>query len=51
MDSGLFLSAKGTMLMINDLCLNYIHNVTSTYMKAIKPVNKTVSDNTSFLKI
>lgn len=38
-------------VLINDLCLNYIHNITSTYMKAITPVNKTVSDNTSFLKI
>ena len=37
-------------VLINELCLNNVNNITLTYMKAIKPVDKTLSDHTSFLK-
>ena len=36
--------------MINELGLNNVNNVTSTDTKATKPVDKIVSENTSFLK-
>ena len=36
--------------LINKLGLNNVNNITSTYIKAIKPVDKIVSENTSFLK-
>ena len=35
---------------INELGLDNVHNIRSTYKKAIKPVHKIVSDNKSFLK-
>ena len=34
---------------INELRLT-VNNITSTYVKTIKPEDKTVTDNTSFLK-
>lgn len=37
-------------VLINKFCLNNVNNITSIYMKAIKPVDKIESDNTSFLK-
>ena len=37
-------------VVINELGLNNASNITSTYVKAVKPVVKTVSDNTSLLK-
>ena len=36
-------------VLINYHGLNSVNIITSTYMKAIKPVEKSVSDNTSFL--
>lgn len=36
--------------MINELGLNNVNNVISTDAKATKPVDKIVSENTSFLK-
>ena len=32
-------------VLISDLCLNKVNNITSTYMKAIKPTYKVVTDD------
>lgn len=37
-------------VLINELGLNHINNTNATYIKANKPVDKIVSENTSFLK-
>ena len=36
--------------MINELGLNTVNNIASTYMKSLKPVEKIVSNNASILK-
>ena len=36
---------------INKLVLNNVNNMTSTYIKAIKPVDKTVSDKHHFWRV
>ena len=38
-------------VLINELDLNKVNTIRSTYVKAIKQVEKIVSDNISFLKI
>ena len=38
-------------VLISDLCLNKVNNITSTYMKAIKPTDQVVTDDISFPKI